>query len=252
MRWFMSPSPGSAVLWWRQRSVARMWWRWKIVELIICPCPSDWFLCSGDQARQQGVPWPSFEGAPTECKCRGGHCWESHQMCGETGHSVWLWLQVSRFIHHFSLTRGLQQNPSLIFNVWSATFPNTFISRSNCETFCNLILFDQPVAVQATNAIGPVRSKLHFRFKLNASASIIVNLAILGFFNCINCLKCLCCCQSSEDMSLAAQIQRRLAEVDWGTLANISAYCKFCVKRFWHVSCILQPIGGRSPSWLGQ
>jgi len=36
---------------------------------------------------------------------------------------------------------------------------------------------------------------------------------ISGFFNCVNCIKCLCC-GKKEDMSLCAQIRRRLEEDD--------------------------------------
>ena len=138
----------------------------------------------GDQAAQQGVPWPPLARPATKRKRGGGHRWKGAQMCWrqEANHSVWLRLQVSRslslekasFPYKFTVHRisdiyiwvvpfSFPHDQFIQYSIyqsvaWSINISmNTSTCRSNCETFCNLILFNQPVSVQAPTTVGPVR-----------------------------------------------------------------------------------------------
>ena len=48
-----------------------------------------------------------------------------------------------------------------VHNTRSYTYRGSNVyCRSNCETFCNLILFNKPLTVQADDAVKPVKGKL--------------------------------------------------------------------------------------------
>ena len=74
--------------------------------------------------------------------------------------------------------------------------------RSNCETFCNLILFNYTESTQTAETVSCIRSKISQVFP-----KIKTNF-YLDLFNCINCFKC----KRQEERSLHAQIRRRLEE----------------------------------------
>ena len=83
------------------------------------------------------------------------------------------------------------------------------LSRTNCETFCNMMLFNLPHSTQASHTTGCIRGDLRWDFKQYFWTNDLKYLEwIAGLFNCIQTV--LRCCR--EDQSLEEQLVERLSE----------------------------------------
>ena len=141
--------------------------------------------------------------------------------------------QVSANLREEIVRRAVKctEKPSLVFDYhyrcvnWTLWFLFLILTfRTNCESFCNMILFDIPHSTQAPQTIRCLRgvakvfSRLHVFFLVRHNQPYVV----AGLFNCLQGL--LGCCKESE--SLEDQLEKRLrGDEKWEKLSAILLKC---------------------------
>ena len=106
--------------------------------------------------------------------------------------------------------------------------PNNLVDqfRSNCETFCNMVIFNIPQSTQSEDVACCVKGKFskatfiqHWLKNLSSKTSSlkITNYDLFfgsGTFGLIHCIKCLACpsCLCPRTPSLAEQLAEKMAK----------------------------------------